>query len=80
MRGFRISNEDLTTGEGWRLLSWCLSHGAEEFTLDFLPETGEMVRRLLRPFRRRTAIRECMRKGPSPTPHQSSVIQGPLGS
>ena len=63
-REFWISNEDLTTDEGWRLLSWCLSHGAEEFTLDFLPESGELVRWLLRPFWRRTAIRECMRNGP----------------
>jgi hypothetical protein len=65
MSRFWISNEDLTTDEGWRLLNWCLSYGAEEFTLDFLPESADLVRQLLRPFWRGTAIRECIRNEPS---------------
>ncbi|MDE3151572.1 MAG: hypothetical protein KGL93_04940 [Gemmatimonadota bacterium] len=56
-----VRREDYAAADGWRLLDWCLSRGADEFGLAFLgppylPHTPwAAVDELLIPFRRRVA-------------------------
>jgi hypothetical protein len=61
MHTFYVRREDYTADESWRLLDWCRSRGADEFSLAFLgppylPRTPwATVDELLVPFRRRVA-------------------------
>ena len=56
-----VRREDYTAASSWRLLDWCLSRGADEFSLAFLgppyvPGTEwAALDVLLAPFRRRVA-------------------------
>jgi hypothetical protein len=36
MQTFYLRGEDYTADQSWRLLEWCLRHGADEFGLAFL--------------------------------------------
>jgi len=61
MQTFFVRGEDYPPDQSWRLLDWCLSRGADEFSLAFLgppylPDTRwATVDELLATFRRRVA-------------------------
>ncbi len=61
MQTFFVRREDYPPDQSWRLLDWCLSRGADEFSLAFLgppylPDTRwATVDELLATFRRRVA-------------------------
>lgn len=56
-----LQRDDYTAAASWRILDWCLTRGADEFTLGFLgppylPDTTwAELDELLAPFRRRVA-------------------------
>lgn len=60
-RSLFLRREDYSAESSWRLLDWCIAHGADEFGLTFLgapylPQTAwAEVDELLVPFRRRIA-------------------------
>ena len=57
----RVRRDDYTAASSWRLLDWCMTRGADEFTLGFLGPpyvsgtTWAELDELLAPFRRRVA-------------------------
>jgi hypothetical protein len=56
-----LRRDDYTAASSWRILEWCMTRGADEFTLGFLgppyvPDTAwAELDELLAPFRRRVA-------------------------
>jgi len=56
-----VRRDDYTAASSWRLLQWCMTRGADEFTLGFLGPpyvsgtTWAELDELLAPFRRRVA-------------------------
>lgn len=83
----KLSRDDYTAASSWRILDWCMTRGADEFTLGFLGPpylpgtTWALVDELLSPFRRRVASAgdRWMLTGESAAVLQAMLPNGLLG-
>lgn len=83
-----VRRDDYTAASSWRLLHWCMTRGADEFSLGFLgppyvPNTAwAELDELLAPFRRRVASAgdRWMLTGESAAVLESMLPNGLLGS
>ncbi|MGH7649982.1 MAG: hypothetical protein ACREND_17875, partial [Gemmatimonadaceae bacterium] len=83
-----VRRADYTPASSWRILDWCMSRGADEFTLGFLgppyvPDTmWAELDELLAPFRRRVASAgdRWMLTGESAAVLRATMPNGLLGS
>ncbi len=82
-----VRRDDYTAAASWRILDWCMTRGADEFTLDFLGPpyvpgtTWSELDELLAPFRRRVASAgdRWMLTGESAAALQAMLPNGLLG-
>lgn len=82
-----LQRDDYTAASSWRILEWCMTRGADEFTLGFLgppyvPDTAwSELDELLAPFRRRVASAgdRWILTGESAAVLQASLPNGLLG-
>jgi hypothetical protein len=64
VKSYFLEARDVTPEQGWRLLRWCQSHGATEFTLYWNDDAHlEESMQLLTPLLRGKAVREHARWG-----------------
>jgi hypothetical protein len=83
-----VRRDDYTAASSWRLLQWCMTRGADEFTLGFLGPpyvsgtTWAELDELLAPFRRRVASEgdRWLLTGESAAVLQAVLPDGLLGS
>jgi hypothetical protein len=84
----KVRRADYTAASSWRILDWCMSRGADEFTLGFLgppyvPDTTwAELDELLAPFRRRVASAgdRWMLTGETAAVLRATMPNGLLGS